>query len=55
MSKSSLLVVLGILVILAPFSGMPIALRNLLEVILGIIVLGIGLSIRVPKEPKVSA
>ncbi len=52
MSKSSLLVLLGILVILAPFSGMPIALRNLSEVIFGIIVLGMGLSMRVPKNPK---
>lgn len=46
MSRSSTLILLGILVILAPFSGLPIAMRSLLAVIFGACVLGIGLSLR---------
>jgi len=46
MSRSSSLILLGILVILAPFSGMPITARNLFAVIFGACVFGIGLSMR---------
>ena len=46
MSRTSTLILLGILVILAPFSGLSISLRNLLAVIFGACVLGIGLSMR---------
>jgi hypothetical protein len=46
MSRSSTLILLGVLVILVPFSGLPTALRSLLAAILGACVLGIGLSIR---------
>ncbi|MGD0328592.1 MAG: hypothetical protein ABSB00_02695 [Minisyncoccia bacterium] len=46
MSRASSLILLGILVILAPFSGLPIALRSLLAVIFGACVLGLGLSMR---------
>ncbi|MFA6415043.1 MAG: hypothetical protein WCV89_03630 [Candidatus Paceibacterota bacterium] len=46
MSRTSTLILLGVLVILAPFSGLPIAIRSLLAVIFGACVLGIGLSIR---------
>lgn len=41
-----MLILLGVLVILAPFSGLPIALRNLLAVLFGACVLGIGVSLR---------
>ncbi|MCR4276217.1 MAG: hypothetical protein NUV90_02440 [Candidatus Parcubacteria bacterium] len=46
MSRASTLILLGILVILAPFSGLPITFRDLLAVIFGACVLGIGLSMR---------
>jgi hypothetical protein len=46
MSRTSTLILLGILVILAPFSGLPIAFRTLLEVIFGACVLGIGFTMR---------
>ncbi len=46
MSRASTLILLGVLVILAPFSGLPIAFRNLFAVIFGACVLGIGLAMR---------
>lgn len=47
MSRNSIIILLGILIILAPFSGLPAAVRTLLEVVLGACVAGIGLSLRV--------
>jgi hypothetical protein len=47
MSRTSTLILLGILVILTPFSGLPMAIRSLLEVIFGACVFGIGLALRV--------
>lgn len=46
MSRTSALILLGVLVILIPFSGLPIALRTLLSEICGIAILGIGLMMR---------
>ncbi|MFZ1075510.1 MAG: hypothetical protein WAN50_04000 [Minisyncoccia bacterium] len=46
MSRTSALILLGILVALTPFSGLPIAIRNLLAVIFGICVTSIGVSLR---------
>ena len=46
MSRPSILILLGILTVLVPFSGLPIALRTLLSVILGAAVAGISLSLR---------
>jgi len=46
MSRASTLILLGVLVILVPFSGVPVSLRSLLAVILGACVLGIGLGMR---------
>jgi uncharacterized membrane protein YqgA involved in biofilm formation len=46
MSRTSTLILLGVLIILAPFSGLPISIRNLFTVIFGVCVLGIGLSMR---------
>lgn len=43
MSRTSTLILLGILVIITPFSGLPIFLRSALAVIFGACVLGIGL------------
>jgi len=41
-----MLILFGILVILVPFSGLPISFRTLLSVIFGAAVAGIGLSLR---------
>ncbi len=46
MSRASVLILLGVLVILAPFSGFPIALRSLFSLVLGACVIGIGLMLR---------
>lgn len=46
MSRTSTLILLGILIILAPFSGLPVAIRSLLAVVFGAAVAGIGLSMR---------
>ena len=46
MSRTSTLILLGVLTILIPFSGLPTAFRSLLAVIIGACVFGIGLSMR---------
>ena len=46
MSRSSTLILLGVLIALVPFSGLPAALRALLAVILGASVLGLGVAER---------
>lgn len=46
MSRNSTLILLGILVILTPFSGFPVSFRTFLAVILGACVAGIGLALR---------
>jgi len=50
MSRSSTFVLLGILIIITPFSGLPMAFRSFLAVIFGACILGIGLSMRTKKE-----
>ncbi|MDP1707445.1 MAG: hypothetical protein Q8L30_02735 [bacterium] len=50
MSRPSILIIIGILTIIVPFSGLPVSARSLLTVILGACVLGIGLSLRVNRE-----
>ncbi len=52
MSRPSILILIGVLTIIAPFSGLPVSFRSLLTVILGACVLGIGLSLRTRSEPK---
>jgi hypothetical protein len=46
MSRTSSLIVLGILTILTPFSGLPIGFRSFLTALFGACVLGIGFSLR---------
>ena len=46
MSRTSTLILIGILIILTPFSGLPIAIRTLLTVLFGACVSGIGLTLR---------
>ena len=52
MSRAGILILLGILTILTPFSGLPIAIRSLFAVIFGACVFGIGLSLRVHQVPS---
>ncbi len=47
MSRASVLMLLGVLIVLTPFSGLPIAFRTFLSVIFGGIVFAFGLSARV--------
>jgi hypothetical protein len=46
MSRTSALILLGVLILIVPFSGLPISFRSLLTIIFGACVLGIGLSLR---------
>ncbi|MDP2594111.1 MAG: hypothetical protein Q8P36_02130 [bacterium] len=46
MSRHGVLILLGILILLTPFSGLPGAMRALFAVIFGAIVFGIGLAER---------
>lgn len=46
MSRASTIMLLGVLVLLAPFSGFPMALRALFEFVFGVVVFSIGLSMR---------
>jgi hypothetical protein len=46
MSRPSVLILLGLLTMLVPFSGLPANIRTLLFVIFGAYTLGIGISLR---------
>ncbi|MDO8408349.1 MAG: hypothetical protein Q7S95_03905 [bacterium] len=46
MSRHGVLILLGILILLTPFSGLPGVMRTLLAVTFGAIVLGIGIAER---------
>ncbi|MFA6408223.1 MAG: hypothetical protein WCW36_01965 [Candidatus Paceibacterota bacterium] len=46
MSRTSTLILLGVLNILTPFSGLPVAFRSLLTVAVGLATLAIGVSLR---------
>ena len=46
MSRTSTLILFGVLIILTPFSGFPVAFRSLLSIVFGMGVLAIGLSLR---------
>lgn len=50
MSRSGVLILLGTLIILTPFSGIPIAARTVLILIFGAAVLGLGLSERIRRQ-----
>lgn len=50
MSKSSALILLGVLVVLAPFSGLPDTFRTVLLVLFGLCVFGIGLFVRAHEQ-----
>ncbi|MCX6786434.1 MAG: hypothetical protein NTU85_01265 [Candidatus Kaiserbacteria bacterium] len=50
MSRSSTLILFGILIIITPFSGFPMAFRSFFLVIFGACVLGIGIVMRTKRE-----
>jgi len=50
MSRSSTLILLGILAILTPFSGLPSVIRTLLIVVFGACVIGIGVAERAREQ-----
>ena len=50
MSRAGTLILLGVLVIFVPFSGLPMTVRSLLAIIFGACVLGIGLAMRIHRE-----
>jgi hypothetical protein len=54
MTRPGILILLGILTMLVPFSGLPIAIRSLLLVIVGACVLGIGVSLRIRRQQEQS-
>ena len=55
MSRASILIVVGVLAILAPFSGLPVTLRTLLAVVLGCVVIGIGVAERSREQRRLVA
>ncbi len=46
MSRVGILILLGLLTIITPFSGLPVSVRTFLVVVFGACVLGIGIAIR---------
>lgn len=55
MSRASLLIVIGVLAILAPFSGLPVSARSLIAVVLGAAVIGIGIAERSREQHRLVA
>lgn len=51
MSRAGTLILLGVLTMLTPFSGLPSSIRSLLAVIFGVCIAGIGLALRT-REPR---
>ncbi len=49
MTRPSILITLGIIIVLLPFSGLPIGLRSFILPILGLAVLVVGISLRAPR------
>ncbi len=59
MSRESMLILLGILVMLSPFLGLPLSLLAWLLPFLGLVTLGIGISLRTERtrsaKPAISS
>ncbi len=53
MSRTGILILVGILTIITPYSGLPVAMRSLLAVVFGAIVVSVGVSLRA-REVKVA-
>lgn len=50
MKRESLLIVVGVLLILSPFLGLPYTWLMVIVPILALVVVGIGVSMRLPKR-----
>ena len=46
MSRAGTIILFGILIVITPFSGLPVAFRTFLTVIFGACIIGIGILIR---------
>lgn len=55
MSRASMIIILGILIMLVPFSGLPIAYRSFMVVVFGLCVLGLGVSLRAREVRKMQS
>lgn len=55
MPRINTLIVFGLLIMLDPFSGLPIGFRTLLQVAFGAVVLSIALSLRAEETRKLHA
>ena len=55
MSRTGMLILLGVLTLLTPFSGLPASFRTFLTVAFGVCVLSIGLSLRSREVQKTEA
>ncbi len=51
MSRTGTLILVGILTIVTPYSGLPVSVRSMLSIAFGAVVVSIGLSLRA-KEAK---
>jgi hypothetical protein len=52
MSRTGLIILLGILIMVIPFSGFPVAMRTLLSVVCGAGVLAAGFTLRAKDAEK---
>ncbi len=55
MSRAGTLIMLGVLALLTPLSGLPIAFRSLLGAVIGVCVLSVGLRMRGEQAPVVAS
>ncbi len=49
MTRPSILITLGVIIVLLPFSGLPISFRSFIMPLAGLAVIGVGISLRAPK------
>ncbi|MBU6323819.1 MAG: hypothetical protein KGI41_03715 [Patescibacteria group bacterium] len=55
MSSGSVLILLGVLILLAPFSGLPFSWLTLVLLVIAVVVIGIGINVRTKKAPPAAA
>lgn len=55
MSRPTMLIVLGVMVLLAPFSGLPMAILTWILPLLGLVVLAIGISMHREQKASIAA
>jgi len=49
MSRSGVVILLGIIVLIVPFSGLPMSWRTFFLAITGLVIVAVGMSLRTPK------